>query len=288
MKKSSGSGSTSFRAMSFNILRGDTEAAHLWPSRKNACIEMFKTDKPDIFGLQECNSEQRYDILENLPQYAAVGVSWMGDKTGAYKSTSSNTIYYLSEKFELVKWGTYWNSPEPDRWPTSDKDNPTWYFSKSINTNWAVFSIKNTNKKIAFICSHMVSTGSGILPEYKSSASTYAGKNKEETFKLLATKISTEINPEGYPMIYVADFNCSGEESYCKPLKDIMQKTKLIATTTDNGRTVNSFGETSTLHYDHIFCKGFNVPLFGVDRNAYCGVQYISDHYPVYADLAIK
>ena len=38
---------------------------------------------------------------------------------------------------------------------------------------------------------------------------------------------------------------------------------------------------------DHIFCKGCKVRSFSVDRSTYKGVQFISDHWPVYADFTL-
>ena len=56
-------------AMSFNIKypASSDEGEKAWDNRKVGVVEMLKTKKPDIVGLQECFISQRTYLVESLP-----------------------------------------------------------------------------------------------------------------------------------------------------------------------------------------------------------------------------
>lgn len=269
------------RLMSFNILRGDLNGPeHLWESRKDACLAMLEADKPDIFGLVECNSVQRDDILERFPQYKAVGVAVSG-KTDSFPKTSSNSIFYLTEKLELEDWGTYWLSDTPEV-PGSH----TWYYRKPRTFTWARMKCAD-GKRFIYVCVHLQDNSSSIKKEYKEQKKNYGMMNRTRAVALIKEMLATRINPEGLPMLLSGDLNARYDSFELKGFYDIFSLAADTAKKSDKGGTFNGF-KKELYRIDHIFCSGCTVSSFIVDRQPYGGVQFISDHWPVYIDFKLK
>lgn len=276
-------GSTSMRLLSFNILRGDLQGPdHLWTGRKDACLAMLKANNPDLFGLMECNSVQRDDILNTFPKYGRVGLAVNGTVYD-YPSTSSNPIFYDGSKMLLEEWGTYWLSDNPEA-----KGSYTWYYDKPRCLTWARFKLKQTDTRFIYIAVHLQDNLSSIKKVYEGQESKYGPLNRQKSVALIKQLITNKINPNGLPMMFSGDLNATYNSSELEGLYDIVSLAANIATTADKGNTFNSFtSETGKSRIDHIFCNGCKVRSFAVDRSTYGGVQYISDHWPVYADFTL-
>ena len=287
------SGKGSFRLMSFNILRGDLNSKNenCWDNRRDAVMAMLQTNAPDILGLQECNSEQRNQILDEFPEYAAVGISVKGDAVSQYRNVSSNPILYRSKYFKMEDWGTFWLSDTPET------ASNTWYYDKPRTATWALLRINGTDAKFIYINTHLQDNNSSILDEYVGKETEKGSECRDKQMEVILEKLS-DINTKGYPVLLAGDFNSAViKEKFLwfttyhpcfEELMEIMSDASKTAPDTDEGRTLNSFGTTATSVIDHIFhTNKFKVTTFKVDRNAYSGVTYISDHYPVYADLSL-
>ena len=87
-------------------------------------------------------------------------------------------------------------------------------------------------------------------------------------------------------MIIGGDFNSTGTEDYYSTLRSGFSLARLDASIKDTGRTSNGFSQEGGSTIDNIFYRGFNASVFAVDRSAYEGRTYISDHYPVFADFS--
>ena len=104
---------------------------------------------------------------------------------------------------------------------------------------------------------------------------------------LLLSKMR-EINPDGLPMLYTGDLNSKGIEGYYAPLNQEMQEAVNACPITDHGISHGGYKRKSGNdgQIDHIFFSGALEGLrFAIDRDAYEGVEHLSDHFPVYADL---
>ncbi|WWC60333.1 uncharacterized protein I303_102904 [Kwoniella dejecticola CBS 10117] len=84
-----------------------------WAERKTRLIDcLLSTGDLDIIGFQEVLHSQLLDLRSLLgSNYGHVGVGRDdGQQTGEY-----SPIFYDQRKFGLVKWGTIWLSPTPER-----------------------------------------------------------------------------------------------------------------------------------------------------------------------------
>ena len=89
------------------------------------------------------------------------------------------------------------------------------------------------------------------------------------------------------PVVMTADWNEHDEHALFNELYKTFKNARFTASITDRGATFNNFGaNTDYLRIDHVFYKGFaSCSKFAVERRAWNGHAYISDHYPIYATL---
>ena len=274
-----GSTLQSIKLMSFNILRGDLSNANhsipTWPVRKAACLAMLQAQRPDILGLQECTSVQRNDILEVFPEYGAVGIAVDGRILQPYDNVSSNPILYNGNKFLLKTYGTFWLSETPG------ESSNTWYYNKPRTCTWARFKVKGSTQEFIYVCLHLQDNDSALDPAYSGQGATYGPECRARELNVVKEQLSS-INSSGLPIIVSGDFNWNESGISSFRTEAGLASCRQSAPITDSGRTMG----TSNGVLDHIlFGRGFKALEFAVDRDAYAGVNLISDHYPVYAVL---
>ena len=257
-----------FRLMSFNMERGDlsVKKGWGWDVRKPAALAMLSLRHPDLLGVQECNSEQRDDILERIPEYRRIGASVSGET--AEHATSGNYIFYNTATLELLDEGMFWYAFRPD-----SVGMYTWIAQKPRSATWGKFRHKRTGKEFIYINNHLQNGVDAVL-------------NRAMSITLLLAKMR-EINPEGLPLLYSGDLNSKCVEGYYTPLLEEMQEAALACPVTDMGTTLGSYRrKEGTERIDHIFFSGALEGLrYAVDRDAYEGLEYVSDHFPLYADF---
>ena len=257
-----------FRVMSFNMERGDLgeKKGRGWSARKEGALMMLETRKPDLLGVQECNSIQRDDILNRLP-YKYVGVAVNGEPDD-YPKTSANLIFY-NDSVELLEDGQFWFSFEPE-----SADMYTWIAQKPRSATWARFRHKATGREFYYINNNLQNGVDAVI-------------NRAMSLTQLLWEMR-RINRDNLPMLYTGDLNSKGIEGYYAPLKQEMKESVDACPITDRDITHGGYKRKtgSGGQIDHIFFSGALEGLrFGVDRDTYAGVEHISDHFPVYADL---
>lgn len=103
--------------------------------------------------------------------------------------------------------------------------------------------------------------------------------------KLIVSKMK-EINPEGLPCVLSADFNTVEDDPILADLQATMKSARKTAPMSDSYATANSFKSPSLgsrYIIDHIFFNGLEVSKYRTVRESWKGIDFISDHYPVYA-----
>lgn len=257
-----------FRLMSFNMERGDLGVKHGrgWDVRAPGALAMFRHDNPDLLGVQECNSIQRDDILSTMP-YKHIGVAV--DGLAGEHPTSGNYIFYKPEVFDLLDEGRFWYSFYPDSVGVY-----TWIAQKPRNAIWGKFRHKASGKEFLYINNHWQNGVDAVI-------------NRSMTIMELLSKMR-ELNPEGLPMIFTGDLNSKGIESYYAPLRQELKHAVDVCPVTDHGITHGGYKRKTGTdgQIDHIYFSGALEGLvFAVDRDAYEGVEHLSDHFPIFCDL---
>jgi len=100
-----------FRVMTFNIRYDNPDdGENAWPNRRELVLDVIRTKRPDLLGVQEALKAQTVDLCEGLPDYEFVGV---GRDDGREKGEFS-PILYRRDRFMHVRSGTIWLSETPE------------------------------------------------------------------------------------------------------------------------------------------------------------------------------
>lgn len=269
------SASAGIRVMSYNIRLGVAkDGDNAWELRKEATPAMLRDIRPDVFGVQEAYDFQIQYILEQCPEYKSVGV---GREDGVSKGEHMS-LFYDSTRIELIEWGTYWLSETPDEpskgWDAACKRTATWALLREIATG----------NRFYMVNTHL--DHKGVVA-------------RREGLALIYRKIQ-QMNPGGVPMVLTGDFNVLPDNECLTDISKLMRNARDYADETDVNGSFNGFGVNAytsgdpgkeydpkvATPIDYIYYSGFRkCPRFKVVNNPYAGKKFISDHYPIYADI---
>lgn len=253
--------SNGFKLMSFNVRyenTSDNQNGNGWSKRVKGVCEMMKVQQPLVMGVQECLIKQRHDILEGVSGYSAIGV---GRDDGAEKGESMS-IFYQTDSVEVVKWGTFWLSETPEVPGVKG-----WDAANVRCCTWARLKHKRLGKEFFYFNTHL---------DHKGEVA------RKEEMKLIQAKMA-ELNPDGLPCAFSADFNTGDGDAIFNDILKIMKNARSAAPVTDSHGTYNAFGSSGGKVIDHIFFSGFGILQYKTVDSGYGGISYISDHYPIYA-----
>jgi sialate O-acetylesterase len=254
----------SLRVMSYNIRNSRAkDGNNAWEVRREATPAMILDLHPDVFGMQEAYQNQVDYILEKCPDYKMVGV---GRDDGIQKGEQMS-VYYDSKRLELIEWGTYWLSETPD------VPSYGWDAACRRTATWTLLEQKSTGRRFYFVNTHLDHKGATA---------------RKEGLALIYNNIQ-KMNPDGLPMVLVGDFNVFPDDPCLTDISTLMNSARFQSREADSIGSFNGFGEfgMDTLEkIDYIYFSGFaSSHRFKVVTASYAGKPYISDHYPVYADL---
>ncbi len=250
------------RAMSYNIRLGVAkDGTNSWEYRYPATAFMLEDQKPDVFGVQEAFDFQIRFIEENLRDYEWVGV---GRDDGKSKGEHMS-IFWNKKTTKMLKWGTFWLSETPD------KPSLGWDAACMRTATWTLMKDLRTGRKYYFVNTHL----------------DHKGKEARKNGLALIVSRIDEINPKGYPMVLTGDFNMNPDDPALTDLDKKMDSARKIAQRTDNHNTFNGWGKAkSNKIIDYIYLSGFTMCIeYQTVTDRYADRKYISDHYPIKADL---
>lgn len=262
------------RVMSYNIRLGvANDGPNTWELRKAATTEMLRTIQPAVFGVQEAYTFQLEYIAETCPWYKFVGVG----RDDGKDSGEHMSVVYDNRVLELLDWGTYWLSETPD------VPSFGWDAACRRTATWVLFKVRKGGKKFFFVNTHL--DHKGVVA-------------RREGLAMLHRRISA-MNPDNYPMVLTGDFNVLPDNEGLTGIGQLMKSARFSAKKADAIGSYNGFGKAGEsesaptldkaydglLPIDYIYYSGYKCKEFRVVNQTFAGVPYISDHYPVYADL---
>ncbi len=249
------------RIMSFNI-RCTNVGRDTWEDRIGIVTETIVKSGSDSVGVQEATPEWMQTLDKELEAYDYVGVGRDdGKNMGEFSA-----IFYLKDKYNLLDSGTFWLSETPDT-PSLGWDAGC----KRVCT-WAVLENKTTGEKYVHVNSHFDHVGI---------------KAREESVKMILTHIEQY---KDLPVVFTADMNVKeGSDNYVAFTKEL-NDTKYLASDTMDYLTYHdtkpSKYEGEVIDYvmvnDNFDALSYKVVTAGIDE------RYVSDHFPVYADIIKK
>ena len=263
-------GSDEIKIMSFNVRTktSETDPANNWDNRKEACVELIKEHRPSIIGFQEAKySSQWVYLKEQLAgSYDGYGVN---RDTGA-ESGSGEVMGILYDKRVILKLdgGTFWLSETPD------EPSKGFGAGHSRCATWGLFRHIITGQTFYYINTHL---------------DHQVALAQVEGMKLIAQDF--EKYKDTYPLFLTGDFNITSSNAAIDPIEGFMYNTREVAPEafTDYNSTYNGFTGTKSSIIDHIYCSNYlQVVSYHTINESYGGVNYVSDHYPIYAIVKLK
>jgi sialate O-acetylesterase len=252
------------RVMSFNVRNSRArDGDNAWEIRRDATPLMIRDIRPAVFGIQEAYEDQIQYICEQCPEYKCVSVG----RDDGKKKGEQMSVFCDTTRIEILSWGTYWLSETPD------VPSLGWDAACRRTATWALLRQKASGREFYFVNTHLDHIGVTA---------------RREGLALIYKRIQS-MNPNGLPMILAGDFNVFPDDSCLTDISSLMKNTRFCSEDADTIGSFNGFGEFTRDNLekiDYIFYRGFPVsPCFKVVTDSYAGRPYISDHYPIYADL---
>ena len=254
-------GESSMKIISYNIrYTGEPakDGQNHWDYRRAASINMVREEQPTVMGVQEALAPQLQFLDENLPEYDYVGVG----RDDGVSAGEHMAIFYLKERVALEDWGTFWLSATPA------EVSMGWDAVCHRTCTWALMRDKASGKPFAVLNTHLDHRGV---------------EARQKSVLLLVQKLE-ELITEPMPIFLTGDFNSTTDNEIFLPLKAVMQDAREVAAQGDRRGTFNGWGKSSSV-IDHIFFRAAEVDSFSVLCDKNYGAPYISDHYPVAAEV---
>jgi len=260
----------SVRVMSLNI-RMDTpvDAENSWPNRRDFLVDNIINQSPDVIGFQEVLHSQLSDLDSLLPWYDYIGVGRDDGKLAGEFSP----VFYKMNRFDLLDHGTIWLSPYPD-----SIGSIGWDAAITRIMSWAKFHDRHIRKDFYFLNTHFDHVGDTA---------------RFESIKRIMDFIITATN--GFPVVLSGDFNLEPDTEAIEFLLESdmlsMYDAFTLSVTGNKGHnaTFNGFGKAEPeKRIDYIFVndawKCYEHQILALKNEG----LYISDHYPVVANIKIK
>lgn len=251
----------SVSVMSYNMRYGTAkDGDNHWDIRKIATPAMLKDLSPDLIGTQECLDFQAEYILNECPEYEGYGIGREEGFTG-----ERTEIFWKKDKFEFLDKGTFWLSETPTM------PSIAWNAGNIRTATWVILRLKKGGQEFLFVNTHL---------DHISSLA------RENGLAMIEQRIDSLA--AGRPVILTGDFNIPDDDKTILDLNERMCNARLSAWQKgpDVG-TFNDFGRNKEREViDYIYYQGFRrCKRFSVINKIYKNIPYISDHYPVIAEL---
>lgn len=245
------------RVMSFNIRCKDVAGTPASRRRLLALEEILRV-QPDSLGVQEATPEWM-TWLRMLPGYDVVGEGRDGNGKGEH-----NPVVYNSEKYRLVDSDTFWLSETPDEVSLG------WDGACSRICTWALLEDRETGKRYAHVNTHF---------DYRSRTA------QREGAKLVCDLIEARF--ADVPVVFTADMNAvPGSEPYrimCGTLCDLRESAPDSTVYFTYHDTQEHVDEDCII--DYILASDDVTPLTFRTVTEGINGRYVSDHFPLYADV---
>ena len=249
------------KIVSFNI-RYDCgrDGENNFQYRKSVILETIRREKPEVICFQEVLENMAVWLKENLQDYYLVGCPREQNLVG-----EGLYIAYRYDKLDLFRLENFWLSPTPlipaSRYAQQSK-------CPRVCTDVVLQEIAS-GKCFRLINVHLdhIGTEARVL-----GAQQILNKLENETFL-----------PD-IPAVVLGDLNAQPEDEEIRLLKNAPG---LRCLTDEIGNTYHGYGKADPCQIDYIFahpdicCNGIGK---WTDRK---GEVYLSDHYPIWAEIAL-
>ncbi len=251
--------------VTFNIRTDhDQDGDNSFRYRKPLILRTIAEKQPDIICFQEVLPHVADWLRENLTGFTTVGC---GRNRGTMLGDEQLTVAYRADKYNLVEMNTFWMSPTPYVPGSRFEEQSS---CPRVCTEVLLFE-RDTEQVVRVLNVH--------LDHYGAEARRLGLK------QALKHIDSHELFPDAATII-AGDFNDEPDSIIFEAFKD---HPGYVDVTKDVGRTFHNYGKNDdSFQIDYIWVRGNleckHVEKWTVEENG----LYLSDHYPVCAELEWK
>ena len=254
---------TKISVMSFNIrLDGDT-ASHSWDYRKNGCLAMIGSVKPDLIGMQEVTPVQKNWLENQLTNYKSLGKA----RDGSGENTEYSLIFYCTDRFILLENSTFWLSATPD------------FMSKGWDgacyriCTYAKLRCKESSRTFYFFNTHI----------------DHKGSTAQKLGLLLIRERIDKIAGNQAVVFLTGDFNMQPSNANIIDFRTYMNnlREKFPGNGDFNTGTYNNWGKASTV-IDYIWYRNASPVSYQVIDSPYANIAFLSDHFPIIKEFELN
>ena len=272
--------SETITVMTYNIRYGTAkDGENRWELREPILLDCIRQHKPDLLGVQESMSFQTQAIQKNFPEWRVFGKGryyglQMPDRPHESMDGESCKIFYNTNKFTLLREGTFWHSDTPDV-PASI----TWGNTLPRIFTWGHFRSRTTGKEFVMFNTHLHSG-----EPYVVNTTQLFLQKWPEIAGALPSLLTGDFNqpPTGYTHgKFCSDSTLSSNQRRFADVWQLLGKSEV-----DAGTSSSSFKLVKNKErIDWILCTNeFRAQDIQIDYYNRQG-RLPSDHYPVIAKL---
>ncbi len=258
------------RVMTFNLRRPVVfDGLNHWSFRAEAAAETIRAIRPDLIGTQECVAAQAESLAEALPDYRWIGAGRNTGRASGWGAGEMTAVFFRPDRLTLLGHGHFWFSDTPDR-----PGKRAWGAWWPRMATWAQLRDDRTGQAFYVFNAHL---------------SAVSGNARRRSATLLREKMQHIAGDA--PVVVLGDFNDGTD-------------TQTYATLTEDGALRDSFrvvhpepskhegtrhkfaGRTRGDRIDWVLASHELRPTAAGIVNQKLGGRWVSDHFPVVADLA--
>ena len=260
------------KVITFNIRYDNPgDGINAWPGRAGLVCDFLKTEKPDLFGLQEALWYQYEDVDSALSGYSSVAAG----RDDGKRRGEMNPAFYNVNRFDFVRSKTFWLSETPEK-----PGSKGWGASLPRIVSWVELKDKVTKESLFYFNTHFAHDSD--------SARVMSSAILLSEVKKIAGKSNFVITGDFNMIPQSRAYSILTEEDRSRPF---LVDTYIISKTAPEGpeQTFNGWSDRQEgRRIDYIFARNgvkvYNISTLAIKE----GSVFISDHWPVRAVISLN
>ncbi len=260
--------STKIKVMTFNFrtwFGQNGDGINNFVHRVGSIFEKFFTDSPDVVGFQEVSERQIVYLERMLPDYSLVGQFREADFRG-----EGTFIAVKKDAFQILAYNTFWLSPTPYV--------PGSRFSEQSDCPRICNVVRLRHRETGF-----------IFRLFNTHLDHVGEEARVLGMKCILAELERLNSLAPFPAILTGDMNAR-PESRAMTLCREFEPCPLTDVTADLTSTFHAFKQREGIKIDYIYTSPDLVPHItdtGLWDDEINGC-YLSDHYPLWAEIEIE
>ena len=258
-----------WRTITFNIRRSEClDGDNRWEMRSPHVIEWINKQRPHIIGFQETMPDAVTLLVEHMPGY-----EWAGCGRGEALDDEHCRIAWRADEFTAIRWETFWLSDTPCV-PGSKFTKGNAYWPRTCTM--AELYSKTTSRRLRVYNTHL---------DHECDYSKQAG------ISVLCRHIAQQYQADPLPFLLMGDFNATPDSDVVQRVHQFSPVPLTDFSTTDGmpvNYTYHGYGLQEPCKIDYLLGSSEWI----LEDNRFETWQrdgiYLSDHFPVIADLSLQ